>query len=106
LRSNAFVNGPLLQHTSEPCRSKNWLLREWAFRVFSMRKEIMASRGEFIRRLFLITLTCLICAGFPASAKADKPYFVTYDDQMEEQGNLELAFNPVVGLPQKNRAFV
>ncbi len=66
----------------------------------------MAARGEFIRRIFLITLACLICAGFPESAKADKPYFVTYDDQMEEPGNFELAFNPVVGLPQRNRAFV
>ncbi len=51
----------------------------------------MASRGEFIRRLFLIALACLIGAGFPESAKADKPYFVTYDDQMEEPGNFELA---------------
>jgi hypothetical protein len=40
------------------------------------------------------------------SLKADKPYFVTYDAQMEEPGNLEISFNPVVGLPQKRPAFV
>src|SRR5436190_8674538 len=66
----------------------------------------MAPRGELIRRLFLTALACLAGAGFPKSAKADKPYFVTYDDQMEEPGNFELSFNPVVGLPQRNRAFV
>ena len=66
----------------------------------------MAPRGELIRRLFLTALPCLVCAGFASSAKAEKPYFVTYDDQMEEPGNFELSFNPVVGLPQRNRAFV
>src|SRR5947199_326407 len=66
----------------------------------------MALREELIRRLFLTTLACLTGAEFPQSAKAEKPYFVTYDDQMEEPGNFELSFNPVVGLPQRNRAFV
>src|SRR5262249_48113663 len=35
----------------------------------------------------------------------EKPYFVTYDHQMEEPGDLEVAFSPVVGLPKTARTF-
>lgn len=58
------------------------------------------------RGLILMTsLACLIWTGFPSSAKADKPYFVTYDDQMEEPGNFEISFNPLIGLPHTAPGF-
>jgi hypothetical protein len=34
------------------------------------------------------------------------PYFVTYDHHMEEPGNLEIAINPVLGLPKSGNKFV
>lgn len=35
----------------------------------------------------------------------EKPYFVAYDHQMEEPGDLEVAFSPVVGVPKTARTF-
>jgi len=66
----------------------------------------MTTGGQTARRLFLTGLACFTCVAFPAFLKADKPYFVTYDAQMEEPGNLELSCNPVWGLPQRGRGFV
>jgi hypothetical protein len=34
------------------------------------------------------------------------PYFVTYDHQMEEPGNLETSLNPVIGVPKEASGFV
>jgi len=60
----------------------------------------MARRRPFFWRLFLIcNFASLIWVAFPKPAKADKPYFVTYDDEMEEPGNLEISFNPLIALP-------
>lgn len=66
----------------------------------------MAARRQFIRRLFLISLACLTGAVFSGPAKAEKPYFVTYDAEMEEPGNLEISFNPVLGRPQVGQNFL
>jgi len=66
----------------------------------------MATGRPFEQRLFLTCLAYAVCAGFPRSARADKPYFVTYDDEMEEPGNFEISFNPVLGLPQSAPAFL
>src|SRR5579875_3508279 len=61
----------------------------------------MAERRSYVGRLLLTSsLACLVWSAFPRAVKADKPYFVTYDDEMEEPGNLEVSFNPLVGLPQ------
>ena len=60
----------------------------------------MAARAQVCRRLLLAGLAYLGCTGFSSLLKADKPYFITYDAQMEEPGNLEISFNPVFGLPQ------
>lgn len=51
------------------------------------------------RLLLTYSFVCLISAAFPSFAKGDKPYFVTYDDEMEEPGNLEISFNPLFALP-------
>ncbi len=53
----------------------------------------------------LVYLCGLAFTGLPKAAKGDKPYFVTYDEQMEEPGNLEVALFPVLGLPQTGQPF-
>src|SRR5439155_14750386 len=46
----------------------------------------------------------MIAGLIPSPLKAgDEPYFVTYDDQLEEQGNLEISLNPMLGLPGKGK---
>ncbi len=37
---------------------------------------------------------------------SDKAYFVTYDHQLEEPGNLEVSINPVIGKPPSGNTFV
>ena len=32
---------------------------------------------------------------------AERPYFVTYDHELEEPGNLEVSINPVLGVPKQ-----
>ncbi len=54
-------------------------------------------------QLSLLTLAWLALVGV---AKADKPYFVTYDDELEEPGNFEVSFNPVLGLPRAAPGFL
>ncbi len=55
-------------------------------------------------------LLALLALGFALSPAAlpaqEKPYFVTYDHQLEEPGNLEISINPVLGLPRTARAFL
>lgn len=61
----------------------------------------MATRRSsiFSRLLLAFYFFCSIGVVFPKLAKADKPYFVAYDDGMEEPGNLEISFNPLLALP-------
>jgi hypothetical protein len=66
----------------------------------------LASKRKVIPRLLLTGLTYIVCGGCPSVAMADKPYFITYDDQMEEPGNFEISLNPVLGLPQTGQAFL
>lgn len=67
----------------------------------------MATRRPCMWHLpFVAGLTCLIWIGSSISAKAEKPYFVTYDDGMEEPGNFEVSFNPVLGLPRTAPSFL
>jgi hypothetical protein len=43
----------------------------------------------------------------PFSLQAGEgPYFVTYDHQMEEPGNLEISLSPVIGIPKEANGFV
>lgn len=56
-----------------------------------------------------VTLILLSAFAFLCPARlawAERPYFVTYDHQMEEPGNLEVAFNPVIGFPKQTNGFV
>ncbi len=36
----------------------------------------------------------------------EKPYFVTYDHEMEDAGDLEISLSPIVGLPKSGNAFL
>jgi hypothetical protein len=55
-------------------------------------------------------LLALLVAGLVAQAAAagaqETPYFVTYDDQMEEPGNLEVELKPVYGTQRGGGAFL
>src|SRR3989475_12657287 len=37
---------------------------------------------------------------------AERPYFVTYDHELEEPGNLEVSINPVLGVPKEGNKFL
>lgn len=56
-----------------------------------------------VRALCLAILALLgtlpVCAG-------EGPYFTTYDHHMEEPGNLEIAINPVFGVPKAGNGFL
>ncbi len=36
----------------------------------------------------------------------ERPYFITYDHQLEEPGNLEVSVNPVLGIPENANNFL
>jgi len=64
-------------------------------------------RANAPRRRALAASLLGLLALVPASLHAGEgPYFVTYDHQMEEPGNLEISFNPVIGLPKTANGFV
>ncbi len=52
------------------------------------------------------TCAILLTLCSPAVWAAEAPYYVTYSAQMEEPGNLEIAFNQAVGAPRGGRAFL
>ncbi len=58
-------------------------------------------RAFFSRLVFFFT--ALVCS---LSLRADqKPYIVTYNDQLEEAGDLEISLSPLVGLPKAGNTF-
>lgn len=64
-------------------------------------------RIEAFRLAGALSLILHLLFSWPVPTHAQEmPYFVTYSHQMEEPGNLELSFNPVVGLPRTSRGFV
>lgn len=54
------------------------------------------------RLFFLVASMLALAAVAPAQ---ETPYFVTYSHQMEEPGNLELAFSNTAGFPRGARAY-
>ncbi len=66
----------------------------------------MTKDSRALRRLVITGLIYILHVLYPSQLKADKPYFVTYDDEMEEPGNLEISLNPVIGLPQTGQRFL
>lgn len=53
-----------------------------------------------------VCFTCFLLAGISKPVKAEKPYFITYDDGMEEVGSLEISFNPAIGFPHAAPGFL
>src|ERR1700751_5847386 len=51
-------------------------------------------------------LFLLFSALFSAAATAQETYFVTYSNQMEEPGNLEVANKSVSGSPEGGNSFI
>lgn len=48
----------------------------------------------------LFLLTILFLAAAPSGLAQETPYFLTYTHHMEEPGSLEIAINPVFGVPK------
>jgi hypothetical protein len=64
----------------------------------------MRLREEALKSLWRFAL---IFTSFPVCLLAgERPYFVTYDHQMEEPGNVEVAVNPVLGIPKNGNGFL
>jgi hypothetical protein len=55
--------------------------------------------------LLLLPLFCAALFARPLRAQ-EQPYFVTYSDDMEEPGTLELALSPVAGFPRAGSDFL
>ena len=55
-------------------------------------------------KLGLVVLTVILWPLVPRAQ--EKPYFVTYDHQLEEPGNLEVSLSPVLGVPRTARTFL
>lgn len=48
----------------------------------------------------------MLIAASAAALRAEKPYFLTYDHQLEEPGELEISLNPVIGVSRSSSPFV
>jgi len=51
-------------------------------------------------------LPFIISLLYPSRCAGERPYFVTYDHQMEEPGAFEFAVNPTLGIPKRAHGFV
>jgi hypothetical protein len=52
-------------------------------------------------------VSVLLCLGLlSCDVFAERPYFVTYDHHMEEPGSLEVAIDPIWGIPKEGNQFV
>ena len=51
-------------------------------------------------------LAVVLVLGIFSPARAEGPYFVTYDHHMEEPGSLEVNISPVFGVPKAGNGFV
>lgn len=54
---------------------------------------------RFTARVAPILYAFSICSAIPSAAAAEHPFFIAYTHQMEEPGNLEIAFKSVLGNP-------
>jgi hypothetical protein len=58
------------------------------------------------RRLAALVLLAICAAICPAARAQDRPYFITYNHQLEEPGSLEISLNPVFGTQRGGRNFL
>jgi hypothetical protein len=50
--------------------------------------------------------SAFLLANSPPSLSAEQPYFLTYDHQLEEPGDLEVSFSPTLGIPKTANGFL
>ncbi|MGH9776591.1 MAG: hypothetical protein ACRD50_16795 [Candidatus Acidiferrales bacterium] len=59
------------------------------------------------RPSILASILFLLGVSFAPGARGqERPYFVTYDHQLEEPGNLEISFNPIYGAQRRGNDFL
>src|SRR5215472_382228 len=61
--------------------------------------------SKLFRVFFLVLFVCPLPAALPCSA-GERPYFVAYDQTMEEPGNLEIEAKGLTASPQGGNAFL
>jgi hypothetical protein len=72
-----------------------------------MRVPSAACRFPALRKLAALCALAAFTLLLPGGRlRAERPYFVTYDHQMEEPGNLEISVNPILGLPRNGHNFL
>jgi len=58
-----------------------------------------------MRLVHFLSFLVLLCFLMPAADGEEAPYFVTYDHQLEEPGNLEIATSTTMGVPRAGEKF-
>lgn len=66
-------------------------------------RALFRSSGSLIRLLSVISVSAALSVGISAQ---ERPYFITYSQQMEEPGNLEVATSPVFGIQRGGGDFL
>src|SRR5690348_7667354 len=61
------------------------------------------AKAILFRIVVLLFLTCLIAV---SAIAGDRPYFITYDQTMEEPGNLEIEMQGLTSSPQDGNQFL
>jgi len=58
-----------------------------------------------MRLVRFLSFLVMLCFLLPAAEGEEAPYFVTYDHQLEEPGNLEIATSSTMGVPRAGEKF-
>src|SRR3989442_9595003 len=58
-----------------------------------------------MRLVRFLSFLGMLCFLLPATDGEEAPYFVTYDHQLEEPGNLEIATSSTMGVPRAGEKF-
>ena len=58
-----------------------------------------------MRLVRFLSFLVMLCFLLPAADGEEAPYFVTYDHQLEEPGNLEIATSSTMGVPRTGEKF-
>src|SRR6266516_261023 len=58
-----------------------------------------------MRLVCFLSFLAMLCFLLPAADGEEAPYFVTYDHQLEEPGNLEIATSSTMGVPRAGEKF-
>jgi hypothetical protein len=70
------------------------------------RRKALFHRADAMRRVPKAVIALVLAGATSLLAGTDKPYFVTYNSQMEEPGNLEISLNSNLGMPDRAPGFL